>query len=104
MTVDENKKQCPVVPRGKFFDTFEKLFCLEGIRGIRKAVVTVEVNSIVTIDLSLYASCNPDVIVEESYTLMKMENANESEDNAVREVEEDSGGSEDSRDVADSKA
>ena len=38
------------------------------------------------------------------YKLVPMENANESQDNAVREVEEDSGGSEDSRDVADSKA
>lgn len=104
MTVEENKKQCPVTPRGKFFDTFEKLFCLEGIKGIRKAVVTVEANSVVTIDLSLLASCNPDVIVEERYTLMKMENTDESEDNAVREVKEDSGGSEDSGDMADRKA
>ena len=38
------------------------------------------------------------------YKLVPMENNNESEDDAVREVEEDSGGSEDSRDVADSKA
>ncbi len=38
------------------------------------------------------------------YKLVPMENANEGQDNAVREVEEDSGGSEDSGDVADSKA
>ena len=38
------------------------------------------------------------------YKLVPMENTNESEDDAVREVEEDSGGSEESRDVADSKA
>ena len=38
------------------------------------------------------------------YKLVPMENTNESQDNAVREVEEDSGGSEDSGDVADSKA
>lgn len=38
------------------------------------------------------------------YKLVPMENMNEGQDNAVREVEEDSGGSEDSGDVADSKA
>ena len=38
------------------------------------------------------------------YKLVPMENTNASEDNAVREVEEDSGGSEDSGDMADSKA
>ena len=38
------------------------------------------------------------------YKLVPMENANGSQDNAVREVKEDSGSSEDSRDVADSKA
>ena len=38
------------------------------------------------------------------YKLVPMENNNESQDNAIRKVEEDSGGSEDSRDVADSKA
>ena len=38
------------------------------------------------------------------YKLVPMENNNESQDNAIRKVEEDSGGSEDSGDVADSKA
>ena len=38
------------------------------------------------------------------YKLVPMENSNESEDDAVRKVEENSGGSEDSGDVANSKA
>ena len=38
------------------------------------------------------------------YKLVPLENTNASKDNAIRKVEEDSGGSEDSGDVADSKA
>ena len=38
------------------------------------------------------------------YKLVPMENTNESEDDAVRKVKEDSGSSEDSGDMADSKA
>lgn len=68
------------------------------VRGLKGKLLVVD-NDIVTIKRKYYLKRDFG-----KYKLVPMENTNESEDNAVREVQEDSGGSEDSGDMADSKA
>ena len=68
------------------------------VRGLKGEMLVVD-NDPVTIKRKYYLKRDFG-----KYKLVPMENTNESEDNAVREVEENSGGSEDSGDMADSKA
>ena len=68
------------------------------VRGTKGRVLVVD-NDVITIKRKYYLKRDFG-----KYKLVPMENTNEGQDDAVREVKEDSGGSKDSGDVADSKA
>lgn len=68
------------------------------VRGTNGIVLVVN-NDVITIKRKYYLKRDFG-----KYKLVPTENTNEGQDDAVREVEEDSGGSEDSGDMADSKA
>lgn len=68
------------------------------VRGLKGKLLVVD-NDVVTIKRNYYLRKDFG-----KYKLVPMESPNASKDDAVRKVEEDSGGSEESGDVADSKA
>lgn len=75
----------------EFYPHIQKLLGLEDIKGVRKLVIIVEAGEFVNIVMDRWAYSNigeEPVILTQQYKLAPMENINESEDNADREVEE----------------